>query len=437
MPDLSAAPSRRSDRSWRRTAALAIAAVLVLATSAGAHFLLNLNVRILHVDHLAEGLRVYMRMPMPYLVAGEIGPATADGLPEPAPFTSNARMDGQIMHYVDPAQIDADPTGLGRLAEEGFAFEAGGRRLQGEVEAVRLYRVGKEPGFATLAEARSSFRSDFNMPKMPPPLFVGDAVVDVIIRYSAGEPVPVYRVSSTLDPGLPGQENTANLILDYGPGDPLVFRSRGLLADPVEISRGTFAAVRTFVYEGIRHILEGADHVLFVVCLVIGAATLRSLLWRVTGFTIGHSVTLALGFFGYVPTGAWFVPLVETGIALSIVYAAVLAIRPRPQSGRSETGMFFVTVLIGLLHGLGFSFVLQEILQITSPNIWLSLLSFNIGVEFGQLAIVLAIWPVFFYLKRVAPSAGWLARSAVAAACLVIALFWTAERITQTLAVFA
>ena len=75
--------------------------------------------------------------------------------------------------------------------------------------------------------------------------------------------------------------------------------------------------------EGVRHILEGLDHVLFVVCLVLGASGLGAPgMARVTGFTIGHSVTLTLGFFGYYPTGAWFVPLVETGIALSIVYTA-------------------------------------------------------------------------------------------------------------------
>ena len=69
----------------------------------------------------------------------------------------------------------------------------------------------------------------------------------------------------SLDPGLPGQENTANLILDYGPGGTKVFRARGLLAEPVAISRSALSAVVTFIKEGVRHILDGLDHVLFVV----------------------------------------------------------------------------------------------------------------------------------------------------------------------------
>ena len=309
-----------------RSSALGAATIVTLsmflaifAASASAHFLLNLNVRILHVEHLGDGLRVYLRTPMPYLVADKTGPVRADGLPEPAPFTTNEMKDGKLSHYVDFERLQANLTGLGAIGEAGFEFIANGKRVGGSVEQVQLYRVGTQPDFATLGEARAAFKTRTSLPETDRPLYVGDAVVDMVLRYDAGGPVGSYSVSSNLDPGLPGQETTANLILDYGPGNPKVFRSRGLMQQPVEISRSALSAIGTFIVEGIRHILEGLDHVLFVVCLIIGAATLKSLLWRVTGFTLGHSVTLALGFFGFVPSGAWFVPAVETGIALSII----------------------------------------------------------------------------------------------------------------------
>ena len=85
---------------------LPVALVCLLAAPAGAHFLLNLNVRILHVEHLSDGIRVYLRTPMPYLVAGLVGPAGADGLPEPAPFTSNSMEAGKLVHYVDPQHFE-------------------------------------------------------------------------------------------------------------------------------------------------------------------------------------------------------------------------------------------------------------------------------------------------------------------------------------------
>ncbi len=232
-----------------------------------------------------------------------------------------------------------------------------------------------------------------------------------------------------LDPGLRGQEETANVILDHGAGGTHVFRTRGLMGEPVTVTASSIAASWTFIVEGIRHILGGWDHVLFVLCLVLGAMSLKSLISRVTGFTIGHSVTLTAGFFGFVPKGAWFVPAVEAGIALSIVYAAWVAIRTEEGRRNSEWTMFFVTVGIGLLHGLGFSFVLHEILRIDAPNLWQSLLSFNVGVEIGQLAIVLLVWPALLLLRRLSVPVWRTVCLGIAVAAIGIASVWTVQRL--------
>ena len=216
------------------------------------------------------------------------------------------------------------------------------------------------------------------------------------------------------------------MILDHATAPPLIFRVRGLMTQPVEMSHSALEAAWTFVKEGVRHILEGLDHVLFVLCLVLGAATLGMLAWRVTGFTIGHSVTLTLGFFGYVPKGAWFIPLVETGIALSIFYAAIVALT---SVGRRMTTL--ITALLGLLHGLGFSFVLSEILDLESPNLWQSLLAFNVGIEIGQLLIVLALWPILHFISTRLPNRIALIRWAVALPCILFATIWTGQRTMQ------
>ena len=416
--------------------AVAIVVGIFAGTQVGAHFLLNLNVRIFHVDHIQNGLILHLRTPMPYLVADKLGEDDGVTLPEPAPFTTNARDDDRLVHYVNALEIEADPLGLGRIAEESLVIESNGVRLRGTVGAMTLHEVGTEPSFATLDEARAALSGPFEPSLLREDLYVGDTVVDITIRYEATSSIDAYSLSSALDPGLPEQEQTANLILDYGPGEPKVYRSRGLLTEAVEVSRSRLSAVRTFVWEGVRHILEGLDHVLFVVCLVIGATTLHRLLWRVTGFTIGHSVTLALGFLGYVPKGDWFVPAVETGIAVSIIYAGAIAFQGRSKSSGSELQMFLVTLSIGLLHGLGFSFVLQEILQVTSPNIWQSLLAFNVGVELGQLFIVLAIWPLLHLLTSQSASLGILTGRLMAAGCIGIAIFWTIERTLELVVSF-
>ena len=200
------------------------------------------------------------------------------------------------------------------------------------------------------------------------------------------------------------------------------------MQDPIAISRSPWAAAFTFIKEGMQHILDGLDHVLFVIVLALGAASFKSLFARTTGFTIGHSVTLSLGFFGLVPSGAWFIPTIELGIALSIIFAALVAVRQTKGHQPSEWIMFAVTTGVGTVHGLGFSFMLQKILQVDSPNIWQSLLSFNIGVEVGQFLIILACWPLFRLLSRLGER-GWLiARWVFASPIIAVAGFWTIQR---------
>ena len=414
---------------------LAVGASLFLAaTAARAHFLLNLNVRVLHVEHLADGLRVYLRTPMPYLVADLIGAVGADGLPEPAPYTTNRLEDAKVVHQIDPRALRGDPDGLGRLAALGFQFRTDGGTLVPTVERVRASPIGSQPPFATLDEARAAFEDQAVYPDDADPAYVGDVVVDMILRYRTHAPVYRYSVSSTLDPGLPGQDDTANLILDYSPGATRVFRARGLLAEPVSISRSAWSAVVTFLREGVRHILGGWDHVLFVLCLVLGAGRLGSLVWRATGFTIGHTVTLMVGFFGYVPSAPWFIPAVEMGIALSIIYAAAVAVMARPDRRYGEMEMFVITMGIGLLHGFGFSFVLHELLQVDSPDIWQSLLAFNAGVEVGQLLLIVIAWPLFWLIARTNDRIWKVSRWGIAASCTAIALVWTVQRASMVVA---
>lgn len=401
---------------------------LLTAATASAHFNLNLNVRIFHVEHARTGLRLYVRMPMPYLVADKSGPADATGLPAPAPFTTNRQEPDRLAHLVDWRAVSADPSGLGTIAADGLAVEAGGERLAPRLVGIQVHRIGTEPPFATLAEARAAFEEP--SPAVPPTTdtYVGDALVDLVIDYEAGARVDAYTLSSSLDPGLPAEEETANLILDYSAGSTDIFRTRGLMREGVAVHRAEGAGVWTFVHEGIRHILGGMDHVLFVLCLVLGASGLGSLASRITGFTLGHSVTLSLGFFGFVPSGAWFVPAVETGIALSIIYAAAIAIIPsrcRERDGR----IFLVTCGIGLLHGLGFSFILHEILKIDAPNIWQSLLAFNFGVEIGQLAVIAIAWPALLVVHRLDLRAWQVSRVGAAGVCIAIAALWTGERL--------
>ena len=146
-----------------------------------------------------------------------------------------------------------------------------------------------------------------------------------------------------------------------------------------------------FLYQGILHILGGLDHVLFVVTLILAMRTPRQLLLVITSFTIAHSITLVLATLGLV----YMSPrLAEPLIALSIVYVAAENLFRRNRPARPHVAFAF-----GLFHGFGFSAVLRD-LGFASGQLAPLLVGFNLGVEVGQLIIVLPLFPLVVWLQR-------------------------------------
>jgi hydrogenase/urease accessory protein HupE len=173
-----------------------------------------------------------------------------------------------------------------------------------------------------------------------------------------------------------------------------------------------------FLYQGILHILGGIDHVLFVVTLILAMRTPRQLLLVITAFTIAHSITLVLATLGLV----YMSPrLAEPLIALSIVYVAVEnLIRHKP--ARPQVAFAF-----GLFHGFGFSAVLRD-LGFASGQMAPLLVGFNLGVEVGQLIIVLPLFPLIAWLQRREATFLVVSRYTSAAVGLV-ACWWFIERL--------
>ncbi len=407
--------------------------LLLLSFSVPAHFNLDLNIRTIHVVHTSNGLDVYLRLPTALFMAEFVANADEGGLIVPAPFTYNRIEFGELMHYLDLKAIKNAPLEFASLAAGGQIFEVDGTVLTGEIIDVGLHPGLMQPPFSSLAEAKRAIKDDV-FPYDLSDIYVGDTVTDLLIRYNHDQPINSYTYRSKLNPGLEGQAFTATLLLDYFPGNVRVFRLTGLLNKPVRIGNSEWAAVSTFIQQGIIHILKGLDHVLFILCLTFGAASLAGLLWRVTGFTLGHTVTLIVGFFGYVPSGDWFIPTVETTIALSIIYAAVIALFATRKS--SETiASFVVITCIGFLHGLGFSFVLHDLLLPGGAHLWKSLIAFNIGVEIGQILIVLVVWSVLLTLNQSYQRALTPVRWMVMLPCVGLATYWTVERTANLLQV--
>ena len=191
------------------------------------------------------------------------------------------------------------------------------------------------------------------------------------------------------------------------------------------------AALR-FVRLGFVHILGGADHLLFLLCLIIPLRRLKPLIIVVTAFTAAHSLTLIAAASNLGPDGLWFPPLIETLIAASIVYMAleniVVSASSADSSGSRLTHARWALAFgFGLVHGFGFSFALRESLQFAGSHLLASLLSFNLGVELGQLAVLVVMVPVVGLLFRIVvpERIGTIVLSALIAHS---AWHWTGER---------
>jgi len=248
-----------------------------------------------------------------------------------------------------------------------------------------------------------------------------DTVLEIATRLPAGaEEISVDWPSS----------RGALLIRQMGEGsDPAYadYLANGGSSNSFTLDLGTPPAVgeviTTYVHSGIIHIIPaGLDHILFVIGLLAYSLSGRALIWQVSLFTVAHTLTLGLASIGWVAVSG---DIVEPLIALSIAWIGIENLRRTPSGLRPSRAL--VVFGFGLLHGLGFASVLSDFGLPTSSFI-VGLISFNVGVEIGQLLIVL---PVFFALKAMKLTQKRFQRGfqlPVSVAISAIGLFWVAER---------
>jgi len=196
--------------------------------------------------------------------------------------------------------------------------------------------------------------------------------------------------------------------------------AHAIVGELERMSRTDAAAL--YLMLGYKHILPlGFDHILFVLSLFLLSPALKPVLWQATAFTIAHSVTLGLAMYNVVNISA---AIVEPLIALSILYVALENIF----SPRLKTSRIGVVFIFGLVHGLGFAGALGQ-LGLPSNAYLLSLIMFNVGVELGQLTIILLAW---FLLARWFGNKPYYRKAIViplSATIALVAACWTVQRL--------
>jgi hypothetical protein len=293
--------------------------------------------------------------------------------------------------YLDLARAGATLRHAARLwiTDEIALYEGEARLAEPRIAALRV-SLPRDRSFASFEEAAAHLRG----PPLPDETDLpwAQGLLDAWLEYDIHSAASRFSIHPRL--GRLGERVTTALRF-LPPGGAV--RAFELPGDPglVRLDPRWHQAAGRFVGHGFDHILGGTDHLLFLLCLVIPFRRWRPLVVIVTSFTLAHSTTLFASAFDLAPGALWFPPLIETLIALSIVYMAlenVLAPHLRRR--------FLITFAFGLVHGFGFSFALRESLQFAGSHLLTSLLAFNVGVELGQLAVLVVLVPVLDLLFR-------------------------------------
>ena len=365
---------------WRLRCALSVAAatatVLLAAPRSIAAHEIPASVRVVaFVKPEGRVLRVALRVPLEAMRDVDI-PLRDDGfldMAKAAPLLAGAAK-VWIADYLRFFENDADVGG-------------------GRVAAARL-AMPYDRSFATYDSAVAHFMQPALSPELSIPW--KQAMLDVLLE------VPIASEASrfSIHPALAHLGIRTSTVLRFLPpgGTERAFAYDG---DPgvVRLDPRWHQAAFLFVARGFAHILDGIDHLLFLLCLVIPLRRLRPLVAVVTSFTVAHTITLIAAAVGFAPTALWFPPLIEFLIALSIVAMALENIL-----GARLDRRWIVAFAFGLVHGFGFSFALRESLQFAGAHFYTALVGFNVGVELGQLAVLALVVPVLAFAFRRLPA---------------------------------
>jgi len=218
----------------------------------------------------------------------------------------------------------------------------------------------------------------------------GEPYLQANVIYQTELPVNQLEVSVNILTHLyPNHRNLAEFEVGSS-REEYVFQHGNTWSGELEFT-SFWRTARVFMQLGIEHIFTGYDHILFLLGLLLVGRSARNLVAVVTSFTIAHSLTLALATLGVIQPVDW---IVEAAIALSIVYVGMENLLVKEIHNRWR-----LTFVFGLVHGLGFAGVLQQ-MDLEIGGLILGLFAFNLGVEIGQLAIIAICWPLLHQLAK-------------------------------------
>lgn len=398
---------------------LSLFVIVLSGIPAAAHFSEGAKVRTILVAETDGVLIAYVRVPAPLVFSDLVGKAQVDQAPLLSPFLRVETTGSGVRYRLDTEAIFQDRSSFEDRLQKALIFSQAGLDLPSSITGFTIRNNRPIQALDSVAAARAALIAESSSLD---PVF-GQAFIDYAVRFDSPDPGGVLQIQSGYAPLLPGPGvSIENHLVDARVDPPVSTTASGQLEAPTVMDGSRLSTFLHFVFQGMLHILEGLDHVLLVIALALGVGATRKLIYLVTAFTLGHSVTLIATFLGATPSWPWFIPAVEAAIAASVLYAAIAAMV-------NKSGSVLVFTGIGLLHGLGFSFVLSDILGRNAPDLVPALLAFNVGIEFGQLIILALTLSFVLALERLATPALRPARLGTLTAIAILSAWWVTERL--------
>ncbi|SFA84693.1 Hydrogenase/urease accessory protein HupE [Poseidonocella pacifica] len=396
-------------------------ATMIAPQEARAHFSYS-DPRIIHVTENADGnVEIFMRMPVPLALLPEDWKGNAETrLPPFAVSTGNSAA-------LDVSALDLTNPELAAVLERSLTVQMDGETLQPVLRAFRVWHDSDRPRFGTAKTAIAALEN--NSEPKPVPYF--DATLDIRLALPGINLNRDMRLTSSLGENFQVIEKFGTVVKFHRSEGTETKAIIGVLDVSFPPVTTRLQTLRNAALSGAEHIYLGLDHLGLILLIALAATGWRQALGWASAFTLGHIITLAAGLYGVAPAASWFIPVIEIGIALSIVLAGV-AIFLKANSAIGWVSLFFV----GLIHGYGFAASAATALFAGDfdPPV---LLAFAAGLELCQFAIYALVLPAILIFDRYMPMTPVSWRRAVALGIALCAVFATLSRLSVVSGAFA
>ena len=280
-------------------------------------------------------------------------------------------VDKDLDRIITKEEFEAAKSNLEQLAKSALEINSDGKKIEPDKVSVKIAKAedGRETAFFTLV-----------YPGIP----ATELIVKSVIMEKLSRGHREYFKLTNAD-----GRTIAERLLDVNNN------SAQISAGELSAGLGKWHTFKQFLMLGIEHILLGFDHLCFLIALLLAAKNLSSVVKIITSFTIAHSITLALAALNIVNISPGFV---EPMIAVSIIYVGLENVW---RHGQEIEGRWLLTFAFGLIHGFGFASVLRELnIGAGGSGLAIPLVSFNLGVEIGQLAIAALFWGIIWKIRK-------------------------------------